>query len=512
MILNSTPSNIKEAYLSGHSSLRPFYSYPIQQPDFAQIIADKSKENIDRKLLQAVIRDQYEGLELSPLSQQHLEWLGQDNCFTITTGHQLVLYGGPMFTAYKVLSAAKLAKQLGEQFQQYRFVPIFWIHTEDHDFEEINHYYQSFGVKKTYSGQFQSQVGTHIIELPMEELGPDAAWAQHYQKGMSWTQAFRSLSHALFDEYGVLMLDADHPSLKTIFRPVIEQELFHSLAFDSVTEQSSNLVSAHYKQQISPREINLFYLDDQGRDRIIKDGEGFSILHREQHISKEEMLQLIQDHPERFSPNVSLRPLYQEMILPNLAYFGGWGELSYWLQLKRLFDRVQVNFPLVLPRFSATVFSQQQWDSWSGLGLDKSDIQLPLHELHQHILPQVWDATGLADHSQQLLSQLDAMTRYIEAEISPTLAKSNIALRVTVQKRLNRIQKKAGKVMKNRFPKLFKETQELKLAIQPDGYVQERVLGLFSFPFAGPKRLMQEVWQVMEPLNYEHQYLIIDEL
>ncbi|MEM7370143.1 MAG: bacillithiol biosynthesis cysteine-adding enzyme BshC [Bacteroidota bacterium] len=512
MILNSTPSNIKEAYLSEHPSLRPFYQYPIQQIDFAQVIADKSREDIDRKLLQRVIREQYGDLPLSPKSQQHLEWLGQDNCFTITTGHQLVLYGGPLFTTYKVLSAAKLAQHLNDQLDAYRFVPIFWIHTEDHDFEEINHYYPSFGQKKTYKGNFQSQVGTHLIESSIAELGPSSSWASHYKAGSSWTDAFRSLSHALFDSYGVLMLDADHPELKAVFRPVVEQELLDSLAYRSVSTQSQKLVEAQYKQQISPREINLFYLDESGRDRITREGENFSILNRKGQLSQADMLQIVQDHPERFSPNVSLRPLYQEMILPNLAYFGGWGELSYWLQLKELFDQTKVNFPVVLPRFSATIFEHSELEAWKALGFDPADIHLPLHKLHQQLLPAVWEDTELIRHQQAILAQIDSMTRYIGAEISPTLAKSTIALRVRAQKHLQRIQKKAGKVMRNRFPTTFQEAERLKIRIQPDGQVQERVLGVFSFPEISPERLVEMVWQAVEPLKFEHQYLVIEEL
>lgn len=510
--MNSTLNSIRQDYLSGHASLRTFYQYGIQDIDFSQIIADKSKEHIDRQLLQKVITDQYEGFTLSEQSQQHLQWLGQDNCFTLTTGHQLVLYGGPLFTTYKVLSIAKLAQQLNREHAEHRFVPIFWIHTEDHDYEEVNHYFKSFGQKIEYQGTFQTQVGSHVISSEIEKVVPDSSWAKHYQVGQTWTQAFRSLAHALFDEYGVLMLDADHPDLKAVFQPVLRAELLDSVAHEQISDQSQKLDEARYKQQISPRDINLFYLDEKGRDRIDRDGEDFLILNRDQKISRKDLLALVETHPGRFSPNVSLRPLYQEMILPNLAYFGGWGEISYWLQLKSIFDKFDVNFPLLMPRFSATIFTKSQLEAWQNFGFEMPDIQSSVFDLYRTYLPHIWDDSQLLTKNQELLAHLDALTRYIEADISPTLARSGLALRAHIQKKLNRIHKKAEKVMRNRFPKPFQEIEQLKLSIQPDGAVQERVLCLFSFPDIDPKSFIEQVWQEVEPLNPTHRYLVLDAL
>ena len=508
--LDSTHASIREDYLSGQSSLRPFYNYPIQDPDFAKIIADKSTAHIDRTLLQRVIREQYGDMPMCSLSQQHLEWLGQPNSFTITTGHQVVLLGGPLFTTYKVLSTAKLAERLNQQFPDQRFVPIFWIHTEDHDFEEVNHYYQGFGQKQTYSGSFTSQVGNHIIEDAIQEVLPAHPLSQAYQVGGQWKDGFRTLAFQLFDKYGVLILDADHPDLKAVFRPILKAELLDSQAKTSIDAQSLRLTASRYKQQINPREINLFYMDENGRDRIDRDGEDFVILNRNESVSRTSLLQWVEDHPERFSPNVCLRPLYQEMILPNLAYFGGWGELSYWLQLKEMFEKAQVNFPLLLPRFSATAFTQAQWDAWHALGFDASDIRKPLHSLYQQYLPNIWNPSELIRQQQNLLAQIDGMTRYVEAEISPTLARTSIALRVTIQKRLERLQKKAGKVMRNRFPKKFQEIELLKLAIQPDGQVQERVFSLFAFDSYEPESFLEQVWGVIDPLKFDHAYLVLD--
>ncbi|MEO0468136.1 MAG: bacillithiol biosynthesis cysteine-adding enzyme BshC [Bacteroidota bacterium] len=508
----STTKNIRSDYLNGGTSLQEFYQYPVQNPDFSQIISDKSTEKIDRKSLQEVVRRQYAGLELGEAVQENIDRLGHENTFTITTGHQLVLMGGPMFTVYKVMTAVKLAEELSQRYPAQQFVPIFWIHTEDHDFEEINHYFSGFGEKQTYAGTFKSKVGNHILEPSIRDVIPahfseelKACW----QPGRSLAEAFRHFMHLLFAPYGVVMLDADDPALKARFRAVLEQELTQSTAWSAVNQTSEAMTEAGYKLQISPREINLFYLDEEGRNRIVAENGHYAAVNRNLTWSKEEMLALASEQPERFSPNVSLRPLYQEMILPNLCYIGGWGELSYWLQLKGVFARFETNFPLLLPRMSGTIFSEEQYAAWQALGFDTTDIGTKLNELYTQYLPQVWDSKPLLALRGELERNLEDLHQYIETEISETLARSAVALQVKTLEFLNNIEKKAGKVIRNQQPEPFRKIESIKLAVQPDGMVQERVLGLAGFSQYAPERILKAVYEACEPLNLVHSYLIL---
>ncbi|RMG58790.1 MAG: bacillithiol biosynthesis BshC [Bacteroidetes bacterium] len=223
------------------------------------------------------------------------------------------------------------------------------------------------------------------------------------------------------------------------------------------------------------------------------------------------MQALVEAHPERFSPNVSLRPLYQEMILPNLAYFGGWGELSYWLQLKGVFDHFGVAFPAVLPRFSATLFRPEQARAWTEMGFELPELQQPLHALYRTYMPQVWDDTEFKALESELLAQVARLEAYIAEQLSPTLARSAKALEVKNARYLSNLHKKAQRVVRHQQPAAFRQIEALKQAIQPDGTVQERVLSLPALaPDYDPADLIAELYPQVDPLDFAHRYLILD--
>ena len=351
---------IKADYLAGEPQLKPFYSYDVQQPDFESIMEDKVFSDTHRKVLHQVLTDQYQDLEVTGATARNIESLLDSQTFSLTTGHQLNLFGGPLYTPYKVITVIKLAEQLNKQYPERHVVPIFWIHTEDHDYEEINHFYPNFHTKKTYQAPFSGATGHHILSEEITSLIPThfpKSLTEGYVQGTTLAQATLRFANELYGKYGLVVLDADHPAFKRLFQETIRQELVDQVSQGIIETTSTKLKAAGYPAQINPRAVNLFYLDENGRDRIEKVEDGFRIIGREMQFTTQEMMVEVAAHPERFSPNVALRPLYQETILPNLAYCGGWGELAYWLQLGGVFDHFSVNFPLLLPRMSAVIFS-----------------------------------------------------------------------------------------------------------------------------------------------------------
>lgn len=509
--LSTITRKIPADYLAGSDTLRPFYKYPIKSLDFQQIIADKSRENTDRQLLARVIREQYQGMELGEKVERNLQKLENSQSFTVTTGHQLVLFGGPLFTIYKVMSTIRLAEQLSLQHPETPVVPVFWIHTEDHDYEEINHYYQDYGQKITYPGSFHTKVGAHILEDSIRQYWPtdlpeplNAA----YQPGTSLAQATRLFFHDLFKDFGLLILDADDVRFKQKFTSVMIEEIDNHVAKAKVSETSIQLKKAGYSSQVNPREVNLFWTDEIGRDRILAEGDHFRVQGRHEKYSAKEMRHEIESHPDRFSPNVTLRPLYQEMILPNLAYFGGWGEISYWMQLKGVFEHFDVNFPAVLPRFSATVIPMDWKTQWEKLGFFPKEVRKPLPELNKKYVPNIWDSEEFDRLEKQILDRVSELTRYIESEVSTTLSRSSDALRTKNNNYLENMRKKIHRIIRNENREPFAEIEALKLQIQPDGQVQERVWSLATVAtMISPKEFLDKVYQTCDPICFEHQML-----
>ena len=510
--MKTTRKNIRADYLAATSDLQAFYHYPIQQPDFAQIISDKSKELTDRESLHKALSQQYQGISTSDATRKNIDALRDKQTFTLTTGHQLVLFGGPLYTIYKVLTIIKLAEELRDRFSDYQFVPVFWIHTEDHDFEEINHYYTSFTDKHTYQGAFSGKVGGHILDESIISLIPahfPQALKEAYQPGRSMSEAYFRFMNDLFKDYGLVILDADHPALKQAFRHVLKDELSQQSGFEEVNETSSRLQAAGYPLQISPREINLFYTDTNLRNRIVQKNGHYEVLDSALRFAPSELLQIAEQQPERFSPNVCLRPLYQEIILPNLAYTGGWAELAYWMQLRSLFEHHGVNFPLLLPRMSATVFPQKLQERWQALGFTKQDIHQPLHALNKKYIPKLWQSDKFDELAQQLTHSYQTLASYI-GEISGTLVKSVKGQEVGAEKFLQNLEKKIHRVIRHQYASPFKEIEQIKFQLQPDPLVQERIWSLAALPQIDPYEFVRLAWKKCQPLEIKHQYLVVD--
>jgi bacillithiol biosynthesis cysteine-adding enzyme BshC len=510
--LQTEKRSIRSDYLSGAETLTPFYRYPF--PDsavFPRILSDKSKENIARSDLADVLTAQYGSIGDAEKSLANIEKLRLENTFTVTTGHQTVLFGGPLFTVYKVLHTIRLAAWLSRQHPEKHFVPVFWIHTEDHDFEEINHFFESFDLKRTYNGDFTGPVGEHILGKEIENLVPShfpEELKSPWSEGKSLGKAYFSFMQALFGEYGLVILDASHPRLKKHFVRVMAEELDTQPVSKRIAASSERLKLAGYNPQINPRRINLFYLGNGSRKRILKKEGGFSIEGSGHFFSKDDMMAELTTHPEHFSPNVSLRPLYQEMILPNLAYIGGWGEIAYWLQLKDVFSHFGVNFPLLIPRFSATLVKNGDWEAWESLGLDPGRIREPLHDNFRDFIPALWQEDEFKLHGARLLAAWDEMETYMIG-IMDTMGRSVAAQKAGTEKFLDATLKKIHKVIRQKNPGPFAAIEAIKQKVQPDHQVQERVLSLAAFPENNPYELLRLIAKEVAPFDNTHKIIRI---
>ncbi|HEV7382344.1 MAG TPA: bacillithiol biosynthesis cysteine-adding enzyme BshC, partial [Dyadobacter sp.] len=337
-------------YLDQKPATRDLYSvYPAIE-NASQAIESKSGFDAEkRRTLVDVLEKQYKGQPNKP----DFSTLLDANTFTVTTGHQLNIFTGPLYIIYKIVTTIKLARELKQAYPNHNFVPVYWMATEDHDFAEIASFHL-FGETFKWEGEHQGAVGrlnpkeleSILKVLPTKPL----LFAKAYLENDTLTDAVRCYMHELFGSEGLICLDADHADLKRHFLPVIAEELTQSVAEKLVTETTSKLADLGYHTPLNARQINLFYLRDNLRERIVREEDLFKVLNTDITFSEEAILKEAEEHPEYFSPNVVLRPLYEEIILPNLAYIGGPSELPYWMQLKGVFDHYQTPFPMLIPR------------------------------------------------------------------------------------------------------------------------------------------------------------------
>ncbi len=383
-------SKLMNDYLEEKSNLKSLYNRFPKLENFKAQIDEKSLNfnnngNLKRQVLVNSLQNQYQNFETSETTLNNIKLLNENNTFTITTGHQLNLFTGPLYFLYKIISTINLCEQLKTVYPNQNFVPIYWMATEDHDFEEINHFWFK-GKKVSWQKASSGPVGrlsTEGLETVFEHfsselgLGENAAFLKDlFQKGYiehaNLADATRYIANELFKEKGLVILDGDEASLKHLFVPFAKEELVNQTS--SVEVSKTNELLSEYKIQVNPREINFFYIEDNLRERIVFENNTYKVLNTNYSFTESEILTELENHPEKFSPNVILRPLYQEVILPNLCYIGGGGELAYWLELKSNFEANKITFPMLLLRNSVLLATEKQAQKADKLELTWEDL------------------------------------------------------------------------------------------------------------------------------------------
>jgi bacillithiol biosynthesis cysteine-adding enzyme BshC len=383
-------------YLEEKEGLQSFYGhFPILENFELQIKEKQASFNPkSRATLVQALESQYKTIDVSEATSFNIASLSEANTFTITTGHQLNLFTGPLYFLYKIFSVINLTEKLKAKYPKFNFVPVYWMATEDHDFEEIN-YFNLFGNKLAWNRESGGAVGAlstkgldQLHEILKAELGTSEnaqklseLFALAYKDHSNLADATRYLGNQLFSDYGLVIIDGNDSTLKRAFIPYAEKEIIENHSHKNITKTSHRLKSLGYPEQVFPREINMFYVSEGLRERIVEQDGSFQVNQTDLVFTRDELLKLLDNTPENFSPNALLRPLYQEVILPNLCYIGGGGELAYWFQLKDYFESVAVPFPILLLRNSVLLMSEKQSEKLGKLNSNVEALFLPGHKL-----------------------------------------------------------------------------------------------------------------------------------
>lgn len=510
-------------YLDENQHLQPFYNrFPKLENFKAQINEKQLSFNEQmRKQISKSLLNQYKGFDMSAKTVLHMESLTDKNTFTITTGHQLNLFTGPLYFFYKIISTINLCKALKKEFPQQNFVPIYWMATEDHDFDEIN-FFNFKGKKVQWNRNVSGAVGElnledldHVFEVFASQLDKSknaqalkALFKSAYLEHQNLTDATRFLVNHLFSAYGLVILDGNDKDLKRLFIPYIENELLNQTSFKKVSKTNDDINRLGYKIQVNPREINLFYLKEGLRERIIFENEVYKVMNTRLSWSKSEILKEVSDFPERFSPNVIMRPLYQEAILPNLCYIGGGGELAYWLQLKSNFEAQNVVFPILLLRNSVLIITQKQKQKLEKLNLSFENLFLNQDDLITKITKEISDIN--IDFSPQkihLKKQFEDL--YQLAEQTDKSFKGAVAAQEVKQiKGLENLEKRLLKAQKRKLNAVLERVIELHNELFPNQSLQERNINFSEFYLEYGKDLIPKLIENLQPLKDE--FLILE--
>ena len=516
-------SNLICDYLDKREDLKLFYNRFPNIENFKLQIEEKSKnfKPRNRQLLYNALKQQYLNNSKCEETIQNIEALKEGNTFTITTGHQLNLFSGPLYFLYKIISTINLTSELKHRYPDYNFVPVYWMATEDHDFDEIN-YFNFEGKKIQWNRESSGGVGRlntdgleKVFEVFSSQLDNSKnaetikeLFKKAYLNHNNLANATRYFANELFGELGLVIIDADDKSLKHLFAPYVKNELLAHKSQNFVEQSNANLSSLDYRVQVNPREINLFYLKENIRERIIKKDASFNVNDTDIKWSESEILKELETHPERFSPNVIMRPLYQEVILPNLCYIGGGGELAYWLQLKSYFNSENITFPILLLRNSVLIITSKQKDKLKKLGLSFKDIfqkQNSLINNQVKLLSKI--KIDFSDQKNHLKNQFKDLH-----EVAKQTDKSFLGA-VSAQERkqikgLEHLEKRLLKAQKRKLKDDLGRVTDLQNQLFPLQSLQERNTNFSEFYLEYGEQLIQQLVLNLQPLKSE--FLILE--
>ncbi len=508
-------------YIEGTEKLKEFYYLPHELESYKEQIAKRKQFPVDRELLVNSLKEQYKsiggckGSVLDNVSSLH-----DDRTFTVTTGHQLNIFTGPLYFIYKIFHTIRLAEELQKNYPDQHFVPVYWMNSEDHDLEEVGQF-NLFGKKYAWKTEQTGSTGRMnpaslsdlCLQLEAIFQGNEKAlkmvgmFKHAYSEFNDLATATRYFANELFGDYGLVIIDSDDAGLKKSFENIIKQDLFESKPFEFVKQTSLKLKAEGYHVQVNPREINVFYLDDGIRNRIVRTSKGFHVLHTDIRFTEQELTEELSNNPEKFSPNVVLRPLFQEHILPNVAYVGGAGELSYWLQYCSCFKELHVSFPLLSLRNHFLVVDSASDSRMKELKLLPEDLFHSIDDLIKvHLLELADTDMDLSEEIKQvsaLYNALKTKAAYSDTTLVGSLEAEEKKLLKGIQQwgsRFSRGLKKKNEVSLNRIRKIHSK-------LFPEGYLQERHDNVLSFYANDGDAFFAEVYKHTKPFSKQFQVL-----
>tara|TARA_B100000900_G_scaffold161884_1_gene137431 strand:+ start:252 stop:1778 length:1527 start_codon:yes stop_codon:yes gene_type:complete len=487
-------SNLILDYLNEDKKLKPFINYFPRKENFLKQIKLKEKQKINRNVLVDVLKAQNKSLKLSKKTNDNISLISYKNTFTVTTGHQLCLCTGPLYFIYKIISAINLCEQLAELNKGYNFVPVFWMASEDHDLEEINHI-NLFKKKLKWNTDQAGVVGEMSLKNIEEFLFEIknsfkdfsnnkilSMFEESYLKHNNLADATRFLVNELFGKYGLVIIDANCKELKQQFIKQIKKDISYNTYYEYLKKNTDDL-SKYYKPQANIRKINFFEISKGRREYITDD------------FNKKK----IENSPEIFSPNVLMRPLYQEIILPNISYVGGGAEISYWLQLKSVFDLENIPLPILVLRSSIMLISSKQKKILMKKGFNLKDIFLSKEELHKKYVLNNFSKEISLNKEYKKLKEIYEKIRLKTSDVG-----LQSSLQAQIHKQLNWVsnfEKKIIREKKRECTNSLNQIDKLKEQLFPNNKMQERNDNFFQHNISNNDKLIEIIKGAIDPLS-----------
>jgi bacillithiol biosynthesis cysteine-adding enzyme BshC len=496
-------------YINDYQRVQQYYNGNFRnEEDWNRIFKLVHARERKRTTLVQILANQNRNFHCGVRALANIDSLINDNTFAVVTGQQVGLFTGPLYTIYKTLTTIKLAESLSKRFSEYNFVPVFWLEGEDHDYDEVSkiHLVNSANDFATFQylhegkspeknlgavGQLQfsdsiqtffSQVEQSLVQTEYKPKVLDL-FRTAYQKGMTFNRAFVHLINVLLEDSGLIFLDPHDDEIKKLLVPVFERELENTPKHCQLVVDQSAELEKQYHAQVKPRPINLFLFHDGGRYPIEPHSDGFALKGTRQHISKDQLFSLLKTSPEAFSPNVVLRPICQDTLLPTVAYVAGPAEIAYFAQFKPLYQEFGLPEPIVYPRASITILEEKVQKVFDRFSLQMTDFVRDVELIKQKIAAQVsnLDVEGMFADSQKSVDEILETLKDRMRSVDPTLAGAVDTARNKIKSYVDGLKQKTVAAQKKQHEVFLRQIDKAATHIFPQSDFQERKLNVLYF-------------------------------
>jgi bacillithiol synthase len=526
-----------------YKKLKPFFNAHFRDnEEFFKVIDEKvhsynSNRYFDKNVLIDILKRQNIDFGGDEHTVQNIELLKSDDTFAIVTGQQVGLYTGPLYTILKTITTIKLAKNLTERFPQFNFVPVFWLESEDHDIDEANHVYlinkQNELVRVGYESEAEEEdsakksakpVGSikldEMINSINEQLRSSLIDTDFKDKLMSivtkcyWAEsdyktAFAEMMTELFKGQGVIFMDPGDAEVKRLMIPIFERELRTSPKLCEIIITTSAELEKHYDLQVKPKVINVFFLHNGNRLLIEPRDEGkFALRNSKRRFESEELLNLLQENPELFSPNVVLRPICQDYLLPTIAYVGGPGEISYFAQFKPVYQHYGITMPVIFPRASVTIIESKISKFMNNFNVKLEDI---FH--HNFLVSKVVDKLSEIKVEDEISKYMDDFNkifydmRNMTVKVDQTLLNTVDNMKEKLKQNIEQFKSKLINAQAKKSETTTTQIDKVVNNIYPNHNLQERVVNISYFLNKYDDAFMKKLFHEIDAMNFNHQVI-----
>ncbi len=480
-----------------------------------------------------IILEQYKNDIPSKKTAVNIESLKKNNTIAVVTGQQLGLFGGPLYTLYKSITAIKLTASLKEKYHQFNFVPVFWLEGDDHDYDEVRTVglidSSNQSIKLSYDDgklgefnrgsvadiKFETEINNVFSEIEEKLRSTEFTPAilqklkSFYSEGSTFSEAFRKLIFEIFDSYGLVILNPQDLKVKELLKPLFKKEIENFSEHSISVLQRSAEVEDLYHAQVKIKPINLFTHIDGGRYSIEPGENEFRLKGKRLKYTKDELLNQIENYPENFSPNVLLRPICQDYLLPTGFYIGGPSEISYFAQVIPLYEKFGLEQPFIYPRAAATILEKNLDEIISKFNLNFSDLLLDEKELIEKVLSTIssFDLTNLFTEAENEVTKLMKSLERKLNEVDPTLPDLVEKTEGRMIQGLNQLKGKAEKAESLRFDSSIRQIKKVRNIVYPNDNLQERELNFYYLVNKYGWEILKWLFDEISISKFEHQII-----